>query len=140
MSGTNHLRDLKAGDVIVVGTGKRATTVTVDSVGRNYLYAGTGIYRRDNGRQKTGNGIARTVLGWRTEMQAAAARSVLSAVYIDVGYNVSADKGLCNEDMHLDNTPVSISTEVNPVITRPKRAFLQDAPFPVFVACHAPIV
>jgi hypothetical protein len=51
-----------------------------------------------------------------------------------------ADKGLCNEDMHLDNTPVSISTEVNPVITRPKRAFLQDAPFPVFVACHAPIV
>jgi hypothetical protein len=90
MSGTNHLRDLKAGDVIVVGTGKRATAVTVDSVGRNYLYAGTGVYRRDNGRQKTGNGIARTVLGWRTEMQAAAARSALSAVYIDVGYNVSA--------------------------------------------------
>ena len=80
MSGIDHLRDLKAGDVIVVGTGKRATTATIDSVGRNYLYAGTGVYRRDNGRQKTGNGIARTVLGWRTEMQAAAARSALSAV------------------------------------------------------------
>ena len=90
MSGTDHLKDVKAGDVIVVGTGKLATTVTVDSVGRNYLYAGTGIYRRDNGRQKTGNGIARTVLGWRTEMQAAAARSALSAVYIEVGYSVSA--------------------------------------------------
>ncbi len=90
MSDTNHLRDVRVGDVLIVGTLHRSTCIVVESVGRDYVYATRGVYRKDDGRQKvgTGNGFARTVLGWRTAMQAEAARAALRAVNIDVGYTV----------------------------------------------------
>ena len=87
---SNHLKDVKVGDVLVVGALHRSACVTVESVGRDYVYTNRGVYRKADGRQKTGNGLARTVLGWRTAMQAEAARASLRAAYIEVGYNVGA--------------------------------------------------
>ena len=89
---SNHLKDVKVGDVLVVGALHRSACVTVESVGRDYVYTNRGVYRKADGRQKvgTGNGLARTVLGWRIAMQAEAARASLRAAYIEVGYNVGA--------------------------------------------------
>ncbi len=64
MSDTNHLRDVKPGDVIVTSGCRGTRRVIVESVGREY------------------------VLGWQTMMQAEAARAALRAVNIDVGYTV----------------------------------------------------
>ena len=78
MSGTNHLKDVKPGDVIVTGGCRGTHRAIVESVGREYVHTRRGVYRKADGRQKvgTGNGLARTVLDWQTMMQAEVARIV----------------------------------------------------------------
>lgn len=88
---TNKLKDVKLGEVIVVGV-ERAKAMLVTSVGREYIYTALGVYRRSDGRQKigTGNATARTVLGWQTAKQEQVARRRLREIGIDVNDHVDA--------------------------------------------------
>lgn len=83
------LEDVKVGDTIVVGDRNYAPRV-VTKVGREYVHAGAGAYRKSDGCERASNGIARSIIGWRTMMQTAVARTHLRAAGFDLAYHVDA--------------------------------------------------